>query len=119
MIGVPYVVICVSLSRCGDMVGWMMYEIGFGHLSIVMLVCSHILKVNFLQISDHIRRQIPPPQPCNFSTHCDELSLVHTGWHNFTQARKVQRRVYGIERRVLMIGKFCSLVELSMPGQSL
>jgi len=64
-----------------------------------MLVSGNILNANFLRTSDHVGQWIPPPQAYDFSTHCNELSLINTNWDDFGQARKgmEKREWYGEE----------------------
>ena len=64
-----------------------------------MLVSGNVPNANFLRTSDHVGGRIPPPQPYDFSTHCNELSLVSTDWEDSGQARKgmEKREWYGQE----------------------
>ena len=72
----------------GGVAGWMTYRIRFGFSSVVILICGNVLTADFLRFCNHCRRRIPPPQPYNFSTHCDELLLMRADWYDSAQARK-------------------------------
>ena len=67
----------------------MIYRIGFGTSSAVLLVCGIFLKTDFLRFFNQVGWRIPPPQAYNLGAHCNELLLVNTDWHNSSQARKV------------------------------
>lgn len=74
--------------ECGGTAGLMMYRIRSGFSSVIMLVFGNVPKMDFHRLFDHVWRWIPPPQRYNFSSHCNELALVRTDWHNSSQARK-------------------------------
>jgi hypothetical protein len=45
--------------------------------------------MDFVQFFDQVGQWIPLPQAYNVRAYCNELLLVNTDWHNFTQVGKV------------------------------